>query len=306
MIEPEWLAWASQHRSTSAIARYLGLSWDTVHRALQENGLTDHHQYPFTLNTSRHSLAADSLPPGDACAPFALPTAEEGLSLEVERAKAMDSSALLDPEPEDIPELEAIGSSSGIYHQADSYTAPASQWTDDELDVTITQLRVHYPNAGLSLLHGALRALGHRVPHERIRQSLLRLDPVQRIFERRTIQCRTYSVPGPNALWHHDGQHGKSCCYLLVVANYNSDPARLIRWRIVFHGFIDRYSRLITGLRASNNNRASTVLDVFLDAVSRYRVPSRVRGDHGTENLEVAAFMEQFRGVRRGSYIWGR
>lgn len=97
-----------------------------------------------------------------------------------------------------------------------------------------------------------------------------------------------------------------SCAVLPATTSSNSNPAGLIRWRIVFHGFIDGYSRLITGLRASNNNRASTVLDVFLDAVSRYRVPSRVRGDHGTENLEVAAFMEQFRGTRRGSYIWGR
>ncbi|KAH9907643.1 uncharacterized protein B0H18DRAFT_862262, partial [Fomitopsis serialis] len=42
--------------------------------------------------------------------------------------------------------------------------------------------------------------------------------------------------------------------------------AGLIRWRIVIHGFIDGYSRLIVGLRASNNNRGSTVLDVFLNA----------------------------------------
>ncbi|KAK7015971.1 hypothetical protein R3P38DRAFT_2718683, partial [Favolaschia claudopus] len=40
----------------------------------------------------------------------------------------------------------------------------------------------------------------------------------------------------------------------------------LIRWGIVIHGFIDGYSRLITGLRASNNNRGSTVLLLFLDA----------------------------------------
>ncbi|KIO19209.1 hypothetical protein M407DRAFT_48023, partial [Tulasnella calospora MUT 4182] len=31
-----------------------------------------------------------------------------------------------------------------------------------------------------------------------------------------------------------------------------------------------------------------------------------VRGDHGTENIEVAAFMEEYRGQGRGSYIWGR
>jgi hypothetical protein len=80
----------------------------------------------------------------------------------------------------------------------------------------------------------------------------------------------------------------------------------LIRYGIVIHGFIDGYSRLITGLRASNNNRAATVLQLFLDAVSVYGVPSRLRGDHGTENLAVAAWMEEHRGLRRGSYIWGR
>jgi transposase InsO family protein len=80
----------------------------------------------------------------------------------------------------------------------------------------------------------------------------------------------------------------------------------LIRWGIVIHGFIDGYSRLITGLRASDNNRASTVLDIFLTAAAVYGVPSRLRGDHGTENLMVAAWIEDFRGMLRGSYIWGR
>jgi hypothetical protein len=80
----------------------------------------------------------------------------------------------------------------------------------------------------------------------------------------------------------------------------------LIRWGIVIHGFIDGYSRLITGLRASDNNRASTVLDIFLRAAEVYGVLSRLRGDHGTENLIVANWMEVYRGTRRGSYIWGR
>jgi hypothetical protein len=28
------------------------------------------------------------------------------------------------------------------------------------------------------------------------------------VFQRITIRRRTYHVPGPNSLWHHDGQHG--------------------------------------------------------------------------------------------------
>lgn len=74
----------------------------------------------------------------------------------------------------------------------------------------------------------------------------------------------------------------------------------------MIHGFIDGYSRLITELRAHNNNRGSTVLALFLEAAARYGVPSRLRGDHGVENIQVAMWMELLCGFRRGFYIWGR
>ena len=80
----------------------------------------------------------------------------------------------------------------------------------------------------------------------------------------------------------------------------------LIRWKIVIHGFIDGKTRLVVGIRAHNNNRAATVLNLFLDCISVHGTPSRVRGDHGTENVEVAAWMEENQGQGRGSYIWGR
>jgi transposase InsO family protein len=78
----------------------------------------------------------------------------------------------------------------------------------------------------------------------------------------------------------------------------------LIRWGIVIHGFIDGYSRLITGLRASNNNSGETVLDIFLRAAHVYGVPLRIRGDHGVENIQLAIWMAERRGL--GAYIWGR
>lgn len=59
-------------------------------------------------------------------------------------------------------------------------------------------------------------------------------------------------------------------------------------------------------LRASTNNFADTVLGVFLEAVKAYGVPSRVRGDRGGENVEVAIWMIKHRGPNRASFMWGR
>lgn len=80
----------------------------------------------------------------------------------------------------------------------------------------------------------------------------------------------------------------------------------LIRYRIVIHGFIDGYARLALGMRASNNNRAQTVLDLFDSIAAVHGYPSRARGDYGTENVLVANRMNEVRGLRRGSYIYGR
>lgn len=91
--------------------------------------------------------------------------------------------------------------------------------------------------------------------------------------------------------------------HILIQSGY---VAGLIRWKIVFHCFIDGYSRLITGIRASNNNRAQTVVEIFEAAIAVHGVPSRVRGDHGTENVLVRQLMDLLRGSERGSYILGR
>lgn len=89
---------------------------------------------------------------------------------------------------------------------------------------------------------------------------------------------------------------------MLIVLQY----VGLIRWKFVTHCFIDGHARFVTGIRVNTNNRAATVLELFLEAVAKHGVPSRVRGDHGTENIRVAEWMEETRGLNRGSYIWGR
>jgi hypothetical protein len=71
------------------------------------------------------------------------------------------------------------------------------------------------------------------------------------------------------------------------------------------HGAIDGYSRVIVYLKASTNNRAETVFQLFREAIRTFNLPSRVRSDHGLENIDVARFMLQVRGLNRGSIITG-
>lgn len=47
-------------------------------------------------------------------------------------------------------------------------------------------------------------------------------------------------------------------------------------------------------------------MQLFMEAVQKYGVPSRVRCDFGGENNFVCAFMEIYRGFQRGSAIRGR
>ena len=58
-------------------------------------------------------------------------------------------------------------------------------------------------------------------------------------------------------------------------------------------------------LKCSNNNRASTVYSHFMRAVQQFGLPSRVRTDCGTENLQVARHMLRHRGIDRNSVLTG-
>ena len=99
--------------------------------------------------------------------------------------------------------------------------------------------------------------------------SLWRTDPSRILLWTSQLivvnRCR-YNVPGPRSLWHLDGNHN------------------LIRWGFIIHGCVDGFSRRIMFLKRSTNNKAVTVLQLF-------GLPSRVRGDQGTENIEVARYM---------------
>ena len=80
------------------------------------------------------------------------------------------------------------------------------------------------------------------------------------------------------------------------------------RWRLIVHGGIDGYSRMITYLHCSSNNRSETVLSLFEEATHRLGLPSRVRCDMGVENRAVSMYMlsHPLRGPNRNSVLVGR
>lgn len=160
---------------------------------------------------------------------------------------------------------------------------------DDELDQKVRNfMQEHGCFVGSSMIRGYFRSLGIRIQRDRIRKSLARIDPRNaRIRWAITIFRRAYCVPGPNSLWHLDGHHS------------------LVSWGFVIHGAIDGYSRLITYLQCSTNNRSETVKELFLDAIQSFGLPSRVRTDQGGENVGVWQEMKERRGPNRGSYLAG-
>jgi hypothetical protein len=80
-------------------------------------------------------------------------------------------------------------------------------------------------------------------------------------------------------MWHIDGHH------------------KLDGFKFVIHGGIDGYSRLVTWMKASDNNRSETVRNGLMEGAEEYGWPQRVRADYGKENLGVREEMIARRGV---------
>ncbi|KAE8206338.1 hypothetical protein CF327_g7573 [Tilletia walkeri] len=157
----------------------------------------------------------------------------------------------------------------------------SSDLSFEEVVNLLRRLRTMHSNSvGERGTWGALRAMGVRISRARMREAIRTIDPIA-VNSRwtRYLKRREYFVPFVNSLWHMDGHH------------------KLIRWKIVIHGAIDGKSRIVTYLQAAGNNRADTVAKLFLGGVAGRGWPSRVRGDHGGENVKVMELMEEVRGM---------
>ena len=71
------------------------------------------------------------------------------------------------------------------------------------------------------------------------------------------------------------------------------------------HCAIDGYSRLVVYLKCLDNNKASTMYDLFLKAIREYGLPSRIRCNQGHENIQVVRHMLHHRGIERRSALVG-
>lgn len=181
-----------------------------------------------------------------------------------------------------------------------------SEITDEDLDHLIRDYRNERPVSGIRYVMGRLRSIALRVQRERVTEAIQRVDGVGVALRRRdAIQRRVYQITRPNAVWHADGYH------------------KLIRWGFVIHGFVDGFCRTvrsivvlysnvradvfpqIVGMRVAVTNKARTVHKLFHRAVQAYGRPSRVRGDRGGENVDVAVCMIRHRGTNRASFMWG-
>lgn len=117
------------------------------------------------------------------------------------------------------------------------------QFRDEELDSAVSQIKTEHPHVGEVMLNGHLRSRDIVVQRKRLRESIKRVDSGGVESRRRTtISRRVYSLPCPNFIWHLDGNH------------------KLIRWKLVEHGAMDGYSRMLMFLQCSNNNRSETVV----------------------------------------------
>ena len=94
---------------------------------------------------------------------------------------------------------------------------PFSDLCDEKLSELLREIRKDNPRSGYRMMLGHLRARGYRVPQLRVRQMMQKEDPEGTVTRWvNTVKRRVYSVSGPNALWHIDGNH-KLIRYLVIL-----------------------------------------------------------------------------------------
>ncbi|KAJ3878440.1 hypothetical protein F5051DRAFT_327920 [Lentinula edodes] len=236
ILQSNFLRFAHNHRTTTGLSHFLDVPRPTVRRRLLECGIATPGIGPFN---------------------FPLRSINELPSNESDDVLDVDT-----PPPSQLPddvqaEAAAIPSSS-----SSGYITHIS---NEQLDSLLGRLRIHFHRAGIRMLDGMLRRLNIMVPFERIRQSLVRIDPIHRVFDRIRIRRRGYSVPGPNSLWHHDGHHHNKSIHNVRIERL---------WVDISHYCSQTWHDLLTlleinhGLQVSNPNHIWLLQHLFLPIIN--------------------------------------
>ena len=91
-----------------------------------------------------------------------------------------------------------------------------------DLDGIASDMQQQFPSRGNRQMYGYLLSQNIRVQYSHVRESQSRVDPDgSMVRQLLTLRCRSYSVHGPQHLWHIDGHHKLIrlellCCFVNV------------------------------------------------------------------------------------------
>lgn len=135
-------------------------------------------------------------------------------------------------------------------------------------------------NRGYRSIYQNLIEQGIQIPVRMVRLTMKELDPsgVER-RSKRVLRRRVYTTNGPNDVWHIDGND------------------KLKPFGFSIHGAIDGFSRKILWLEVSETNKDPTIIaHYFANTVKSLQIiPKLVRGDRGTENVNVCGIQRFLR-----------
>lgn len=152
--------------------------------------------------------------------------------------------------------------------------------TSTILDKVRQEIQEVGENRGYRSIYQHLIEKGIQIPTRLVRAALKELDPSG--VERRTkhrLKRRVYRTNGPNDVWHIDGND------------------KLKPFGFCIHGGIDGFSRKIIWLAVSDTNKNPFIIaHYYTSAVKTLcAVPKLIRGDRGTENVNVCGIQRFLR-----------
>eukprot|EP00794_Sanderia_malayensis_P001180 gene1180-551_t len=93
--------------------------------------------------------------------------------------------------------------------------------TDPELDIAIHRITTRNPRLGIVMIQGELRSCDVWVPRDRIRESLLRMDPVNVLFRKtQPVKRRQYKENIIHGSLQRQDSRDVKCLFLNAIAEY--------------------------------------------------------------------------------------